>query len=76
MATFNLTNQATVKTNVIAAQTLCRNQLLARKDFLLRMSKEQLITYVRDKDPVLMEIYKLYKGLDTYFEKIKEAIDG
>ena len=76
MATFNLTNQATAKTNVLAAQTLCRNQLLARRDFLLRMNREQLVSYVKTKDPVLLEIYKLYKGLDEYFDKIKEAVDA
>ena len=76
MATFNLTNQTTAKTNVIAAQTLCRNQLLARKDFLLRMNRDQLITYVKTKDQVLLEIYRLYRGLDEYFDKIKEGVDG
>ena len=76
MATFNLTNQAQALTTVQNGKTFLVNQLTARRDFLLRMNREQLIAYVRDKDPVLLEIYRVYKGLDAYFENIKEAIDG
>jgi len=73
MAILNLTNQTNVLNNCQLFRTLATNQLLVRKDFLNRLSPAQLKRlYNSEKDPVLNELYDIYKGLDTFFEKIRE----
>lgn len=73
MARISLTNQAVRLTNCQTFKSLATNQLLARKPFLEKLSREQLRKlYLSGKDPVLNELFDIYKGLDGFFSEIRE----
>lgn len=73
MAMVSLTNQEAALTQAQTVKTQLRNQLLARKPFLDKMTPEQLRAYYKSgKDPVLVEIFQIYKGLDAFFDSIRE----
>ena len=74
MAVFNLTNQDTVLNNCQLFKQLATNQLKAREEFLERLEPERLKQlYQSGKDPVLNELYDIYKGMDTYFSELREG---
>jgi hypothetical protein len=74
MATINLTNQALALTKAQTFKAQARTQLLARKPFLDKLSPAQLKKlYQSGKDPVLNELYDIYKGLDGFFSELLEG---
>ena len=69
----NLNNQSNVLTNCKAFRTLATNQIVARNKILQRMTRKQLRAYYAGgKDPVLVEIYQIYKAMDNYFSNLLE----
>lgn len=73
MARISLTNQALALEKAQTFKTQARNQLLARKPFLDKLSREQLVAlYKSGKDPVLNELYDIYKDMDGFFSRLLE----
>ncbi len=74
MATHSLTNQALALTKAQTFRTQAAAQLVARKPFLDKLSPAQLKKlYQSGKDPVLNELYDIYKGLDGFFKNLLEG---
>lgn len=75
MAKISLINQVARLENCQAFKTLATNQLLVRKPFLEKLSPIQLKDlYLSGKDPVLNELFSIYKGLDKFFSEIRESV--
>jgi len=73
MAKIILINQAAKLQNCQAFKTLATNQLRVRKIFLEKLNPGQLRKLYRSgKDPVLNELFDIYKGLDKFFSGIRE----
>ena len=70
----NLTNQTQTLTYCKQFKTLATNQIKVRNRILQKMPPAQLKAFYKSgKDPVLVELYQIYKAMDKYFSNLLES---